>query len=214
MEKYGTIPKRFTKAWWEYFWEYYKWHVIIALVAGSMIAITAYQLLSKIDYDITVTYIGSAKYDEDSEIKISEALEEVADDVNQNGKTDVKFQNLSVRSINSGVESAQYTMATEMKKTLELQSGESEIFILDKEQVLSVYEMNIANGLFIPAEEWATGEHEAAPGEASAYFMKIDNSFLEENGFYTDDIYIGVKAVEFTDEQVAAKKTADYILNY
>ena len=105
-------------------------------------------------------------------------------------------------------------MATEMKKTLELQSGESEIFILDKEQVLSVYEMNIANGLFLRSDDWATGEHEAAPGEASVYFLKIDNSFFEERGFYTDDIYIGVKATDLTDKQGAAEKTADYILNY
>ena len=57
MEKYGTVPKRFTKAWWEYFWEYYKLHVIVSVVVISMIGISAHQLLTNPKYDVTVTYV-------------------------------------------------------------------------------------------------------------------------------------------------------------
>ena len=39
-EKYGTVPKKFTSAWWEYFWDYYKWHTIATVfVAGILLPI-------------------------------------------------------------------------------------------------------------------------------------------------------------------------------
>ena len=33
-EKYGEIPPRFTRAWWNYFWYYYKWRVVITAEPG------------------------------------------------------------------------------------------------------------------------------------------------------------------------------------
>ena len=37
-EKYGVVPKRFTREWWDYFWMYYKWHTIA--IAFVIIAVT------------------------------------------------------------------------------------------------------------------------------------------------------------------------------
>ena len=39
-EKYGEVPPKFTKKWWEYFWDYYKWHVIITVVAVLIASVT------------------------------------------------------------------------------------------------------------------------------------------------------------------------------
>ena len=35
MEKYGVIPKKFTAAWFEYIWEYYKIHINLLLRSKS-----------------------------------------------------------------------------------------------------------------------------------------------------------------------------------
>ena len=43
-EKYGTIPKRFTPEWWEYFWMYYKVHTIAITLVILAVAITVYQV--------------------------------------------------------------------------------------------------------------------------------------------------------------------------
>ena len=62
MERYGTIPKRFTKEWWDYFWYYYKWRVIFILVAVIFLAITCTQCAMRIDYDMKISYVGSNYY--------------------------------------------------------------------------------------------------------------------------------------------------------
>ena len=77
MEKYGEIPKRFTKEWWSYFWDYYKWHVIGGAVVLAMIIITAVQLMSKVAYDEIVTYIGEASYSDSAVEDIAERMSEL-----------------------------------------------------------------------------------------------------------------------------------------
>ena len=32
-EKYGTVPPKYTAKWWQYIWDYYKWHIIITVIA-------------------------------------------------------------------------------------------------------------------------------------------------------------------------------------
>ena len=36
MEKYGVKPQRFTKAWFEYVWDYYKIHIIDLVFLGLL----------------------------------------------------------------------------------------------------------------------------------------------------------------------------------
>ena len=51
-EKYGEVPPKFTKKWWEYFWDYYKWHVIITVVAVLIASVTIVQCAtSEIRYE-------------------------------------------------------------------------------------------------------------------------------------------------------------------
>ena len=46
-EKYGEVPPKFTKKWWEYFWDYYKWHVIITVVAVLIASVTIVQCATR-----------------------------------------------------------------------------------------------------------------------------------------------------------------------
>lgn len=57
-EKYGTIPKRFTKDWWSYFWDYYKVHTLVTVGIIAAIIITIIQVRSTPKYDLYVTYVG------------------------------------------------------------------------------------------------------------------------------------------------------------
>ena len=58
MEKYGEIPKRFTKKWWEYFWDYYKIHTIATIAIVVAVASTISQCVNKIDYDLSLVTTG------------------------------------------------------------------------------------------------------------------------------------------------------------
>lgn len=208
MEKYGTVPKKFTKGWWEWFWEYYKIHVIagaFVLLAGL---ITVYQFATRVDYDITVTYIGKCTAAEKQINKISEELEEVILDVNGNKKKDVMFQVMTTSD--AEVQNAQYTMAIETKKMIELQMGETFLYIINKEQMNNWYENGLAQDTFVPADEWLNDENktcERAEGEGSAYFVKlISPNILTDAGLEADEeLFVGVRAVRETDEEKEAE---------
>lgn len=222
MEKYGTVPKKFTKGWWEWFWEYYKIHVIASafvLLAGL---ITVYQFATRVDYDITVTYIGKCTAAEEQINKISEELEEVILDVNGNKKKDVMFQVMTTSD--AEVQNAQYTMAIETKKMIELQMGETFLYIINKEQMNNWYENGLAKDTFVPADEWLNDENktcERAEGEGSAYFVKlISPNILTDAGLEADEeLFVGVRAVRETDEEketeaalISSCNAANYLL--
>ena len=63
-EKYGEVPPKFTKKWWEYFWDYYKWHVIITVVAVLIASVTIVQCATRPKYDMNVVYAGHMNYSE------------------------------------------------------------------------------------------------------------------------------------------------------
>ncbi len=214
MEKYGEIPKRFTKEWWSYFWDYYKWHVIGGAVALAMIIITAVQLMSKVAYDEIVTYIGEASYSDSAVGDIADSLAEIIPDVNNNGKNDVGFQVLQMAKSASGAENPQYTAALETKKTFEIQFGEGFVFLLDKDRVDNLTATGLAEA-FMPADEWMSKNKSGKANETvGTYFVKLkSNKFFSERGFETDDIYVGVRALRADEKDEADKKTLDAAIN-
>lgn len=211
MEKYGEIPKRFTKEWWSYFWEYYKWHVIITVFAIAMISITAVQLISKTDYDEIVTYIGKADYSDTSVDELSAELSGAIPDVNGNGSSDVLFQVIQSSESASGAENPQYVAAFETKKNVELQMGDGIVFLMDKTQADKLVEFEMES-IFIPVEEWYSEYTQGC--SYNEYFIKLEsNVFFEKYGFETEDVYIGVRALRNDEKNESDKKRLDGGIN-
>ena len=75
-EKYGEVPPKFTKKWWEYFWDYYKWHVIITVVAVLIASVTIVQCATRPKYDMNVVYAGHMNYSEEEINKLKEIISE------------------------------------------------------------------------------------------------------------------------------------------
>lgn len=221
MEKYGEIPKRFTKAWWEYFWEYYKWHTIVGFFAVCAAVITVIQIASKADYDLTVSYMGEIVYDDEASFVIADKMEEIVPDTNKNNNADVNFV---VMPLMPGIETnAQYTMAMESKKILELQFGETCLFIIDAKQAAAFFDTGIADGIFLPADEWlksGASELERADGLAADYFVKLENTvFFNDAGVYPAESYVGIRKIreeeteqEYKERREAAEILADFLV--
>lgn len=207
MEKYGTIPPKFTKKWWEYFWEYYKWHVIVTAALVTMASITTYQVLNQPKYDAVVTYIGEVNnYTQTTENDVANAMKEYVADMDGNGKNDVKFQILAMPDSEKAVENVQYTAALETKKITELQMGEGFAFIVDKTQVDYLYSADLVEGVFLKTSAWADSEI-LNNSETDEYFVKLsDNKFFKQCGFETDDIYIGIRELRADETEAEQKK--------
>ena len=190
-EKYGTIPKKFTPEWWEYFWMYNKTRVMFIALFILVISVTAYQILTSPEYDITLTYAVNRAFSDDMCDKITETLSPMCDDVDKNGE---KSLNLTQINLNGG--DASYNAQMGQKLFLSVSEQDVYIYILDPETanhlIASAKESN-----FVPVSEWYTGN-------------------LENKGTYDKD---GISfGIELTDCAVFEKMTkntaADLSGNY
>ena len=60
MERYGEKPKRFTREWFEYVWEYYKIHIIVTILVIAAVVYTWVSIATRPYYDLYVCFAGEA----------------------------------------------------------------------------------------------------------------------------------------------------------
>lgn len=154
-EKYGTIPKRFTKAWWEYFWLYYKWYVIIPALIIIAIASTVYSNITAPKYDVTLTYAGKNVFSESAAKKLTSALSPLCEDIDSNGEKALSFVQLQIS--NDSVD-PQYAMAMNTKLQLAFAEDATYIFILDKENAMRYVGEKDDDCVYAPLDNWLSAE--------------------------------------------------------
>lgn len=200
-EKYGTVPPKFTRAWWEYFWYYYKWRVIITAAALVIAAVTIVQCATQEKYDMDVVYAGHMNYSDAETEKMEELLAGMISDIDGNGEKSVFFQQL-VFLDNTG--SAEYDYAIQTKLDVSFTDDCSFVYLLDREQAQAQLQKKAADELFNPADEWA-GDTEAevlTAEDGTAYAVSIEqSSLLKENDIYCDDMFVMVRQNYKEDEK-------------
>lgn len=150
-EKYGTVPPKFTKAWWEYFWMYYKWHTIITLFVIIAIGVTIYGKVTAEKFDLTLTYAGNLGYSAEGAEKIEKILSPLCEDIDENGERNLYFSQLNLGGANSDPE---YMMAMNTKLQMAFAEDETYLFIVSKE-IADAYAGESADEcVFAPLESW------------------------------------------------------------
>ena len=199
MEKYGTIPPRFTRAWWSYFWEYYKWHTIISAAIILLVAMTIYQSVTSTKYDLTITNAGSVQLSEDLSDRLCEDLGEIISDSDANGEKNVFLQQLALGAAQGDPE---YEMAMTTKLTLEFSAGDSFIFIMSKQLVDEYLNSSSSEGLFTPVEEWAEKMPESVSMAGGvAYGADLSKSrYFSELGIDMSDCRLLVREPRHNEE--------------
>ncbi len=219
-EKYGVVPKRFTKAWWSYFWMYYKWHTIATAFIVLCIGVTVRQCVTAPKYDLTVTYAGGYALGEETENKFTEILTEYTEDINKNGESLPYFQPLV---ISDNQEDAQYSYAMQTKLMLEFQNDNSFLFILDKSMADAMINGDAYSGVFAPVSDWTnrdlTDDDVIKDSDGTARAVSLKDSAVFKNAqIPCDDLYIAVKLNGKDDEENTAafensKKIADTLIS-
>ncbi len=148
-EKYGTIPPRFTKAWWEYFWTYYKGYVIAIALVLILAVVTVFQTINKPRYDITMLYAGSLMFPEDVTDTIIEKASPLCEDVDGNGEKSINFSQLNMNS-----DDLEYSSAMSQKLYLTLAAEDVYLYILDSDTVAPYLEDTPDESVFITLDEW------------------------------------------------------------
>lgn len=224
MEKYGTIPPRFTKEWWAYFWEYYKWHTIATAFVLLVVIVTLVQCATKTVYDMTITYAGNSALSDEITANISSDLAEVIKDSNGDGENNIFLQQLTFGMQN---EDPQYEMAMQTKLMLEFSAGETFLFIFSKSQLDTYLNQENCEGLFLPVSEWV--EDESCLENASlvmsggiAYAVSLgESAYFKSLGLDMQDQYIVIREIrdsEAKDEKFSiqfenSKIAGNYLLS-
>lgn len=167
-EKYGTIPKKFTKEWFEYFWDYYKIHTIVVLLILIAIIATIYQVKTAVKYDMTITYVGEVYLDDETIDKMNSRLTEVIPDIDNNGEKNINFNQIV---FTENEENPQYTQAVITKLQLEFVDDESMLFIFSDEKSRYLFDTESLTGAFQTVNQWNDSDFD----KDSLYFNKGDS---------------------------------------
>ena len=205
-EKYGTIPPKFTHAWFDYVWTYYKWHIIIPLAVILFTLVTMYQCTHRPQYDAELIYAGHVVFSDTQIDEIPAGLAQYVDDVNGDGEKTVFFQQINF-SDEPGMEEMDYNM--QMKLDLQFQRGETFLFIYDKSETDIMIARESAELIYLPVTEWA----DTMPDEDMLYTKDgipyavslADNKKIKDIGINTDDIYLTLR-INYSDSDDIAQK--------
>lgn len=212
MEKYGEIPKRFTRKWWEYFWDYYKIHTIVAVVAVVAVASTISQCVNKIDYDISLVTVGLPLLNTEKDTALCAEIAEYADDIDLKDGT-----NAFITQIPIGVagEDPGYESTLMQSFMIELGFGEGYIYFYSGECADSYLNRDDVKDSFMPVSDWGVegidladkGKFKLHMGAPFAMSME-GNSLLESVGIDTSDCYMMIRCPRYNekDDEVALKK--------
>lgn len=200
MEKYGEIPPRFTRAWWSYFWLYYKWYVLGGAFALFMVCMLIFQCTHRVKYDMTIVYAGHKTYTEEQQQKICDLAKEYVPDVNGDGKVNIYFQPL-VFSDKGGNE--EYDYAIQTKLDLTFVDEYAYIYLMDEIETALYMQRDTITDIFDRADtfrengEYMTGDADGVPYAAS---LK-GSAWLAANNIPDDDLYLMVRNNTYTDDE-------------
>ena len=200
-EKYGEVPPKFTKKWWEYFWDYYKWHVIITVVAVLIASVTIVQCATRPKYDMNVVYAGHMNYSEEEINKLKEIISERISDIDGNGENSALLSTL-VFADNAGSEEYDYAIQTKLDSTFT--DDCSFIYLMDKANVDAQMQKEVVDQIYDCTDSFIDSSSDkvvkAADGKGYAVNLK-DSRLLKDNGIYCDDLYILIRRNYKDDEK-------------
>lgn len=189
-EKYGEIPPRFTKQWWDYVWYYYKWHITITVFAIIIASVTMVQCATRTRYDMTVVYAGHMNYSDDEIIRLQELLSEHITDIDENDEKNVMFMPLMFAD-NPGSEEYDYAMQT--KLDLSFTDDYTFIYLMDKSEAELYLQRESIADTFENTDLYAenTDAEILRASDGTGYAVSLRNSaLLKNNNIYCEDLYI------------------------
>ncbi len=210
MEKYGEVPPKFTKAWWAYFWDYYKIHTISIGCAVILITVTTVQCVRQPKYDLNILYVNPSEVTEETQNSVTAALENGIEDITGDGKKLTFVQSLPLKNLEATDEQS-YAMVT--KLTLELQAGEGNMFMVNREIAEELIGSDTYRDCFMTLGELNIDESRfdtLKSSDGTAYAISLsENNVLRDSGLDTNNIYLMVRRL-YEREQDKEKNRSMY----
>ena len=205
------VPKRFSKDWWAYIYEYYKYHILAAVLVLVFLIYIVNNIINPVRYDANVVMAGDVYVSDEQSQKLESVLAELAGDIDGNGKKSIYLLNIFLSSDGSNTD-VQLEMAYRQKLSIEMFVEDNMIFILDSAVALQYLEQS--EEAFFETKDWA-GDFggKLLSHNGKDYGVSLENnSFLKECGIDGSDLYLVIKNTEIlkknNEERVI--KTIDF----
>ena len=193
MEKYGVKPERFTKAWFEYVWDYYKIHIIVGLVILASVIYTVIAITGRTEYDLYVCFSTNSQLSDRSKEKVIEELKKTVEDIDGDGEINICVYDFPFVSDYDDIE---YKKALEEKFHLELQAGESFLYVISNDVLDTIKYRSEIKGLFSLPSEWS--ENAVTEGEFASI---LDSDILGAAEITENDLYVGVRNYRYSESE-------------
>jgi len=204
-------PKKFTKEWYGYIWDYYKAHILIGIGALIFISILAFNMLTSVKFDTNINFVATTVLSAEKSEQLSKACSLNSDDLNKNGRVDIAINQLNFTEENK--ESPEMHQALLNKLMVLLNSTDELLFIVDEQMLPQVASTQYSADIFYKVSEW-NGEQIKTDNE---YAMPLSGStILKELGIDGTDLYVLVAKTDhdagFVAEEENAIKIAKFLL--
>lgn len=188
MEKYGTIPPRFTKDWWAHYWTYYKLHLFFALFIIFSVSHIIHSCVTQVDYDVKVQYAAyNIQPSAETLTRFDNYISSICKDVTGNKKIENTTDINIIPSADTSNYSSEYEYAIFTKFIAQIETCENQIYIVDK----SFAEKLISYECLASVNEWADDFSDDLVYENKLISLS-QNSKLKDFGFDTQNLYIGI----------------------
>lgn len=225
MEKYGTIPPKFTKEWWEYFWDYYKIHTISTVAAVVIIVSTVVQCVNSPEYDLELIYVSANMTDADMvSDNLNRELDSVIDDITGDGKKMMSIIEIPIVPTNPEgyTDSDSYNIQLVTKLDLELTFGEKTLLLVNSGVAHMMTDKLSYYGYMEDLSQYGDfGDLALVAEDGKVIGVDVsDNKKLKDAGIDTEGLYImarGQLGGEENDKELNnlyqnTKKAVEYIL--
>ena len=207
MEYYGPKPKKFTKEWWPYFWDYYKWHTIAVVAAIVAIVATVVQVATQKKYDGNLVVAGNVAFPYEYGEKLETALNNASDDIDANGEKAILVETVTFSSEDID---AQMAGALRQKYDIKLSTDESFAFIMDKELLKQTVESETTGECIVPVSQWLTekvSEENIYILNGKGYAVNLsDSKILSEIGLPDYEVYAVLKHIYNPEDEKMMKE--------
>lgn len=128
--------KRFSKEWWKNFFFYYKWHLIVGVIAIVLIVSTIVSNVTRVTPDLYILFSGDYVLTEEDSSLLQERITGCITDINNDGKTVTQFIEIPLKLDSEKVD--QTTAASNLQMQMQFATGEQHILVLDR-QLFELY---------------------------------------------------------------------------
>ncbi len=208
------------KNWFNNYWYYYKWPVIVLSVFAAIITVCVVQCAKKEEHDVTVQYTGPHIFSIGEKEALADAFEQLMDDYNGDGKKLADIMDLTaftdeqIRDAlgeappeESLIKYAPYTVKNVEKSFNNSIQGEGYILLVDGYW----YDILVKNGALVSLSEVfgekpknAIDDHSVALGDLDFY-----KYFSDSVGKLPSDTYVCFKVLPITAHKGASKTYSD-----